>query len=63
MHTTLVDVCQTGGRVPERPGGVALHVVVERLVHSDDGRVQRCLVHGHLARKDTADLEAGKFKF
>ena len=58
----LVDVCQTRGRVPERPGGVVLRVVVERLVHSDDGRVQRSLVHRHLARKDPADLGAGKFK-
>ena len=60
----LVDVCQTRGRVPERPGGVVLRVVVERLVHRDDGRVQRSLVHRHLARKDPADLDgkAGMFK-
>ena len=32
-YTYLVDVRQTRGRVPERPGGVVLGVVVERLVH------------------------------
>ena len=52
----LVDVRQTGCRVLEGPGGVFLCVVVERLVHRDDGSVQRRLVHRHLARQDPADL-------
>ena len=60
VYVYLVDVRQTGCRVPERPGGVVLGVVVERLVHRNDGHMQPRLVHRHLARQDTANLGAGR---